>query len=86
MDEEAEFWQALKERSKQKFDADRANFLAQALIDDDGGWTKHTQWHWSRTVEGQRLDYWPSRKKFQYKGTVYRGLRLMRTILKGESK
>lgn len=86
MDEDAEFWQALKERSKAKFDADRANFLAQALIDDDGGWTKHTQWHWSRTVEGQRLDYWPSRKKFQYKGAVHRGLRLMYTILKGESK
>ena len=86
MDEDAEFWQALKERAKKKFDDDRKNFMTQALLDDDGGWTKHTQWHWSRIVDGQRLDYWPSRKKFQYKGTIHRGLRLMRTILKGEMK
>lgn len=86
MDDDAEIWQALKEHAKKKFDNDRKNFMAQALLSDDGGWTKHTQWHWSRIVDDQRLDYWPSRKKFQYKGTVYRGLRLMHTILKGESK
>jgi hypothetical protein len=86
MDDDAELWQALKERAKKKFDDDRKNFMTRALSDDDGGWTKHTQWHWSRTVDGQRLDYWPSRKKFQYKGTIHRGLRLMHTILKGEMK
>jgi hypothetical protein len=66
-------WDALKERSKQKFDADRARFMAKAQADDDGGWTKHTDWHWSRMVDGHRLDYWPSRKKFQYQGRVMRG-------------
>lgn len=66
-------WDALKQHSKQKFDADRALFLSQAVSNDDGGWTKHTEWHWSRMVAGSRLDYWPSRKKWQYKGTVQRG-------------
>ena len=32
---------------------------------DDGLWTKHTQWHWSRLVNGQRLDYWPSKRKYR---------------------
>jgi hypothetical protein len=66
-------WDALKERSKAKFDADRQRFMDQANAKDDGAWTKHTQWHWSRMVSGQRLDYWPSRKKFQFGGRVQRG-------------
>lgn len=66
-------WDAMKEHSKGKFDADRARFLEQAQATDDGGWTKHTEYHWSRTVAGHRLDYWPSRKKWQYQGQVRRG-------------
>lgn len=66
-------WDALKEHSKAKFDADRERFMSQAVEQDDGGWTKHTQYHWSRTVGGKRLDYWPSRKKWQYEGKVQRG-------------
>ena len=66
-------WDALKQHSRQKFAADRAQFMAAAVAADDGGWTKHTEHHWSRTVAGQRLDYWPSRKKWQYAGRVERG-------------
>ena len=84
-DDDEDIWRALKEHKKAKFDADRKNFLTQAIINDDGGWTKHTQWHWSRVVNGERLDYWPSRKKFQWHGQVQRGLRAMRKII-GESK
>lgn len=64
-------WDALKAHSKQKFDADRARFLAEAP--DDGNWTKHTPYHWSRLINGERLDYWPSRKKWMFKGKVRRG-------------
>lgn len=73
MTEETTIWQDLKACKKAKFDADRAHFLAEAQAADDGGWTKHTQWHWSRMVNGERLDYWPSRKKYQYRGKVKRG-------------
>ena len=66
-------WDALKEHSKEKFDADRRSFLAQAHTENDGGWDIHTDYHWSRQVAGHRLDYWPSRKKFQYRGKVVRG-------------
>lgn len=68
-----EIWDALKQHSKQKFDTDRRTFMAQAMESDDGGWTKNTEFHWSRTVAGHKLDYWPSRKKFQYRGKVRRG-------------
>ena len=80
MTEETTIWQDLKACKKAKFDADRARFLDEAEAADDGGWTKHTQWHWSRMVNGHRLDYWPSRKKYQYQDEVKRGdvLRIVR--------
>lgn len=66
-------WDALKAHSKDKFDSDRKRFLAEAQEQNDGGWTIHTDYHWSRMVAGHRLDFWPSRKKFQYRGKVRRG-------------
>ena len=66
-------WDALKKVSKEKFDADRKTFLESAVQNDDGGWVKHTQFHWSRMIQGKKLDYWPSRNKFQYEGKVRRG-------------
>jgi hypothetical protein len=33
-------------------------------------WVEHTPFHKSTTVNGKRLDYWPSKKKFMYDGTV----------------
>ena len=76
-------WDTLKEHSKSKFDADRARFLEEAKDprNNDGGWTEHTEHHWSRMVDGHRLDYWPSRKKWQYRGKVRRGLRGMYAII-----
>lgn len=73
MSERDPLWDALKEHSKSKFDADRARFLQAAIDTDDGAWTKHTPYHWSRQINGERLDYWPSRKKWQFKGRVSRG-------------
>jgi hypothetical protein len=66
-------WDALKSHSKEKFDSDRAGFMAQAIAEDDGNWTKHTAYHWSRFAGGQRVDYWPSRKKFLIANKVMRG-------------
>lgn len=73
MSERDPIWDDIKAHKKEKFDNDRARFLANALQQDDGGWVKHTEFHWSRTVAGKRLDYWPSRKKWQYEGRVQRG-------------
>ena len=66
-------YDTLKEHSKQKFDSDRKRFMEEAQAADDGGWTKHNEFHWSRMLAGKKLDYWPSRKKWQYGGKVKRG-------------
>ena len=51
----------------------RDQFLNEAEADDGSGWAKHTRYHWARMLNGRHLQYWPSRKKFQYKGKVRRG-------------
>lgn len=77
-----EFWADLKAYKKEKFDNDRRNFLEKAIAEDDGQWIKHTEYHWARIVAGKRLDYWPSRSKFQYDGKVQRGnvMKFIKTI------
>ena len=37
------------------------------------GWKEHSQFHWSRVVNGKRLDYWPTKNKFQYDNVVQTG-------------
>jgi hypothetical protein len=61
-----EVFDLMKERNKER----KAKNLASANPD---GWTKHTEYHWSRKLHGKRLDYWPSRNKFQYDGKVMCG-------------
>lgn len=75
-------WDELKAHKKEKFDHDRQTFLSKAQAEDDGGWVKHTEYHWARIVGGKRLDYWPSRSKFQYDGKVQLGdvMKFIRSI------
>lgn len=57
----------IKEWAKAKRDFDRkrkTNNMNGAF--DDGGWTKHNEFHWSRILQGQKLQYWPSTNKFQH--------------------
>lgn len=64
----AEVYAALR-RNRQ---AKRRAALADALANEADGWTKHTEYHWSRSfgvhhtgVEA-RMDYWPSTDKLSY--------------------
>ena len=35
---------------------------------DLAGWSMHTIYHYSRMVEGKKMDYWPSTGLVMYKG------------------
>ena len=54
-------------------EARRERGLRNLSAADPTGWTIHTEHHWSRTLNGKRLDYWPSRNKFQWQGKVMTG-------------
>jgi hypothetical protein len=43
-----------------------AERLRQARASDLPGWTKHTEYHWSRILKGLRLNWWPSTQKWSY--------------------
>jgi hypothetical protein len=66
MGEMGEIYGIMKQRDRERKARNLAAF-------DPKGWTKHTDYHYSCTVAGKRLDYWPSRNKFQYDGRVMVG-------------
>lgn len=66
MGDVGETFRAFREHDKER----RQQNLAEASAE---GWLKHTPYHWSRELNGKRLDYWPSRNKFQYEGRIMTG-------------
>jgi hypothetical protein len=50
---------------------------------DDKGWSKHTEYHWYRVINGKKINYWPSnglcmigKKKHNINGKFMRNLLL----------
>lgn len=52
---------------------DQARKRRNLIKADPAGWTIHTEYHWSRVLNDKRLDYWPSRNKFQYRNKIMCG-------------
>ena len=69
MGDMGEIFRDMREHDKTR----RHNNLENAYADGTDGWTIHNQTHWSRDLNGHRLDYWPSRNKFRYKNRTYTG-------------
>lgn len=44
----------------------RVENLEKARAADLPGWTRHTEYHWSRMLNGQQLNWWPSTRKWSY--------------------
>jgi hypothetical protein len=36
-------------------------------------WMKHTPYHWQTKVLGETLDYWPTKRKWRYRGETLTG-------------
>lgn len=36
-------------------------------------WTEHEPWHWTAMLNGERIDYWPTKKKWRYEGEIQTG-------------
>ena len=64
-----EDYEVFREIEKQRKDR-RAKRLANT---PDEGWSKHTETHWYRFIDGEKLHYWPSANKWLFKGKYYRG-------------
>lgn len=64
--EDYEIFDAIKEQRRER----RSKRLKST---DDFGWSKHTDTHWYRMIDGEKLHYWPSANKWLYMGRYYRG-------------
>ena len=69
MGDMGEIFRAMDKSDKER----RERNLEDAYANADGGWTMHGTYHWSRDLLGDRLDYWPSRQKFRWRGKNYHG-------------
>lgn len=64
--EDFEVFDEIREQRRQR----RAKRLNAA---DDFGWSKHSDTHWYRMIDGEKLHWWPSANKWLYRGRYYRG-------------
>lgn len=64
---------------KESVKAHRAKMLSQA---DTTGWTRHTDWHFSRMFGSERVDWWPSGGKAKYQGRMVYGHKKVAALLK----
>jgi hypothetical protein len=64
--EDYEVFDEIKKQRQER----RAKRLANT---DAYGWEKHTETHWYRMVDGEKLHWWPSANKWLYRGKYYRG-------------
>lgn len=34
------------------------------------GFEQKSEWHWQRRLDGEVIDYWPSKAKWQFRGEI----------------
>lgn len=68
--EDWEVFDILRQERKDKRLKRRAEFEEQYA---ELGWTRHTETHYSRTLDGDRVDYWPGPKKWRYRNKTMHG-------------
>ena len=80
-----EIFKAINERNKERKENNLLN--AQEFF-DYAEWVKHTEYHWSRSLQDKKLDYWPSTNRWMWCKKKYTGKPedLMNFIKKRESK
>ena len=74
MSELGEIYEAMRKRTKQH----HREMLARADVE---GWTKHTDYHYSRNFGGKRMEWWPSAGKARYNGDMIYGHRKVNALI-----
>ena len=68
MGDMAEIFNAMREH-----DAERRQRNLEKARKSELPWVRHTEWHWSLELLGDRLDYWPTKNKFRWRDKTYNG-------------
>lgn len=70
MGDMGEMYHEMRKRDKQR---KKKNLVDNSTVVNSPGWTKHTDYHYSYQLNGKRLDFWPSRNKWQFEGKIVVG-------------
>lgn len=73
-DDLGELFRAQREATRQH----RADMLQKA---DTTGWTRHTEWHFSRYFGKERVDWWPSGGKAKHQMKMVYGHRRVAELI-----
>lgn len=46
------------------------------------GWNKYTFFHWYKSINGIKIDWWPSTRKAMFNGVVYRNVMDINELIK----
>lgn len=76
MSDMGDVWREIKAEQQQA----RVERLKRA---DPAGWYQHTPHHWSRLIDGLKLDYWPSTGKWYYRLMSHKGTTKMWELIAG---
>lgn len=69
MGDMAEVFRDMREHDRQR----RQRNLENAYASGTDGWTVHHETHWSRMLQGHKLEYWPSKNKWRWLNKTYTG-------------
>lgn len=69
--DEGDLWRGIKRWQAAKRVSNLETNLA--FMGMQGGWTKHSEYHYSRHIGKHKLNYWPSRNKWQWGAAVFTG-------------
>ena len=84
MGDVGDYWREHKAYLRSKADREGTTYYAQGLGHkrratlvrfskkfEKMGFKKCTDWHWQATVDGDLLDYWPSKSKWRYRNVTH---------------
>lgn len=86
MGDVGDYWREHKDYLREKARKEGTSYYAQGLgrkrpatlvkftkKDAALGFKKFTDWHWQARIDGDLLDYWPSKEKWRYRGVTHQG-------------
>lgn len=70
MGDMGEIFKAINERNKER---KKSNLSSAQEYFSDAEWMRHTEYHWSRKLQNQKLDYWPSTNRWMWRKKKHTG-------------
>lgn len=65
------FWVPFTDKLREENAILRKNVVVEPPPTEDWSWNRHSKQHWTMTLNGSTLQYWPMKEKWHWKGKTY---------------